>query len=161
VVGLGNPCRRDDGVGAVVAEQAVAAARAAGAAGGSSATAEVSSFGPLQDPLDLLAVWDEADVLVLVDAARSGEAPGTVRELHLSLTPFTSPPSDVSTHVLGLDRVLRLAALVGERAPSVRLVTIEGQDFTNGTGFSAAVEAAVGPAVERVAALVAEVARCV
>lgn len=167
VVGLGNPYRRDDGVGAVVASRAVAAAL--GTASGSTAEsptvagkgtgtrAGVRLYGPLHDPLDLLGVWDDADAFVLVDAIRSGESPGTVHELDLSETPGPSRPG-VSTHVVELDRVLRLAFLVGERTPAVRLVTIEGEDFTNGTGLSAAVEAAVGRAVERVAALVAELA---
>ncbi len=54
-----------------------------------------------------------------------------------------------STHAIGLDRVVRLAQVLGARPDRVVVVGIEGEDFSDGTGLSAAVEDAVAHAARR------------
>ena len=54
-------------------------------------------IGPLTDPLDLLGAWDGADLAIVVDAVRSGAAPGTLRVVDLAggdgaATPLADPP---------------------------------------------------------------------
>jgi len=66
VAGLGNEFRHDDGIGPLVAARVADQARA------------VLDIGPLAEPLDLLGRWDGADLVVLIDAVRSGAAPGTI-----------------------------------------------------------------------------------
>lgn len=111
---------------------------------------------PLGDPLDLLGEWDGAELAVVVDATRSGLAPGTISVLDLGLesTILTQRPRESSTHGIGLAGALRLARAVG-RAPSRTVVVgIEGGDFSRGTNLSPAVEEAVDEAVACVAELV-------
>jgi hydrogenase maturation protease len=145
VAGLGNEYRRDDGAGPVTAARIVAELGA-------------EDIGPVVDPLDLLGRWDDADLAIVIDAVRSGSAPGSVRVVEL-------PSGDgghatTSTHGISLGGVWRLAQAVGRAPARVIVMGIEGIDFGNGPGLSAAVEAAVPVAVRRAVALVKEVHPC-
>ena len=155
VAGLGNEYRRDDGAGALVAS------RVAGHAGG------VIDIGPLVDPLDLLGVWDDADLAIVIDAVRSGAEPGTVQLVELA--PDNSPTAtsragpgspSTSTHGIGLAGVLRLARAVGHAPARVVVVCIEGDDFGQGTGLTPGVEAAVPHAARHVIELIEEAQAC-
>ena len=76
VVGMGSEWRRDDGVG-----MRVATLVAGNADGDAFANCQVVT--QLGDPVDLLSHWDGADLAVVVDATRSGLAPGTVSLIEL------------------------------------------------------------------------------
>jgi len=149
VAGLGNEFRRDDGVGPAVASQV---GREIGP------VVDAASF---EDPLDLLGRWDGADLAVVVDALRSGSAPGTVCVLHLAAH-GTDPFGTVdgprgragSTHGIGLAGVLRLARALDAAPKAVAVVGIVGEDFERGPGLSASVAAAVPRAVGQVARLI-------
>ena len=79
VAGLGSEFRRDDGAGPLVRARAVHEAGVG------------RDIGPISDPLDLLGVWDGADLVVVVDAVRSGAPPGTVQVVELSGEPGGEP----------------------------------------------------------------------
>ena len=68
---MGSEYRRDDGAGpaavALVAQQCPG----------------VTVVGPLDDPLDLLGLWDGADLVVVVDAISSDSPPGMVQLVEL------------------------------------------------------------------------------
>lgn len=157
VASLGSVDRRDDGVGPAVVDGVAARVPAARA------------VGPLADPLDLLGVWDGARLAVVVDAVRSGEVPGTVRQVELAggipVAGEWSGGRDrltgtTSTHGIGLSGVLRLARAVGRAPERVVVVGIEGERFSHGDWLSPAVAAAVPEAVRLVVELVEEVGRC-
>ena len=145
VAGLGNEYRRDDGAGPVTAARIVAQLPA-------------EDIGPIVDPLDLLGRWDNAELAIVIDAVRSGSTPGSVRVVEL-------PSGDgghgkTSTHGISLGGVWRLAQAVGRAPARVIVVGIEGVDFGNGPGLSAAVDAAIPVAVQRAVALIKEVHPC-
>lgn len=147
VAGLGNPYRLDDAVGLVVAAEA--ARRADG----------LVDAGPIEDPLDLLGRWDGADLAVVVDATRSGRAPGTVAVVDLTAAgEGTAGPT--STHGVGLVGAWRIARALGNAPARVVVVGVEGERFGAGEGLSARVAAAAPSAVEAVVALVAGGAPC-
>jgi len=144
---MGSEYRRDDGAGVAVAD---AVARTCPG---------VTWLGPISEPLDLLGLWDGADLVVVTDAVRSGAGPGTVRVIDLSETAGTvpgsgGPPGTTSTHGIGLVGVLRLARAVGGAPGRVVVVGIEGCDFADGVGLSPAVARAVPDAVDQVRELV-------
>lgn len=143
VAGLGSPYRHDDAVG-----PAVAAAVAAAVPG-------LAVAAPLGEPLDLLGRIDGAELAVVVDAVRSGAAPGTVTVITLADTPGHGGPAPTSGHGLGLADVVRLARALDRAPRRVVLVTVEGVRFDAGVGLSPAVVAAVEPATEAVLALLA------
>lgn len=154
VAGLGSEYRRDDGAGpaaiSMVAQQCPG----------------VTVVGPLDDPLDLLGLWDGVALAVVVDAVSSGSPPGTVQVVELDpVDPVSARVRDASgsksTHGIGLAGVYRLARAI-ERAPSrVVVVGIEGSDFGQGIGLSEGVDEGVEHAVRHVVEMIREVSGCV
>lgn len=160
VAGLGSVDRRDDGAGPIVASLATRSSSA------------VENVGPLADPLDLLGLWDGADLAVVIDAVRSGAPPGTVRLVELGGDGVGEPVEagrgdahggsrTTSTHGIGLAGVLRLARSLGRAPRRLVVVGIEGTAFGFGEGLSPAVEAALPGALRCVAEVIEEVATCV
>jgi hydrogenase maturation protease len=144
---MGSEYRHDDGAGVAVAEEVARACPS------------VTRLGPIAEPLDLLGLWDGADLVVVADALRSGAKPGTVQLIELTETDGAGqgsggPPGTTSTHGIGLTGVLRLARAVGSAPRRVVVVGIEGSDFALGTGLSSAVERALPHAVDHVRELV-------
>ncbi len=149
VVGMGSEYRRDDGAGPAVADR-VAELRDG-----------VVNIGPIADPLDLLGLWDGAELAVVIDAVHSGAEPGTVRLIEVGAAPKGEsggdPAGTTSTHGIGLAGVLRLARAVGSAPKRVVVVGIEGDDFGQGTGLSPAVDRALPHAARHVMELIEEV----
>jgi hydrogenase maturation protease len=159
VAALGSVDRSDDGAGPRVL--AGVAARLPG----------VRAVGPLADPLDLLGLWDGARLAVVVDAVRSGSAPGTVHLVELDAGLREGPATAdgtargrgegaTSSHGIGLAGVVRLARAVGRAPARVVVVGVEGERFGPGGRLSPAVAAAVPAAVRRVVGVVEEVVPC-
>jgi len=154
VAGFGSEYRLDDGVGPLVAARV------------ERADARALDVGPLSDPLDLLGHWNGAELAVVIDAVRSGVAPGTVRVVEMNVDAPSGedgPAGEVvakgttSTHGIGLEGVLRLARAIGQAPKRLVVVGIEGERFGVGEGLSPAVEAAVPEAVRCVVALIKEI----
>jgi hydrogenase maturation protease len=126
VIGIGHEARGDDAVGLVVARKlkkmqlpglAVAEAQGDGAA--------------------LLARWDGAPAVVLVDAASSGAAPGTVHRFEAHKGPL---PRQVlrptSSHALSAAAAVELARALGKLPPRLIVYGIEGKTFAPGAALS-------------------------
>jgi len=72
VVGLGNAYRGDDGVGPAVAALVARTLTRSDGTGTSAADGlTVDVLAGLPDPMDLLGRWDDAELAVVVDAARA------------------------------------------------------------------------------------------
>jgi hydrogenase maturation protease len=143
VIGLGSPDRGDDTVGAAVAR--VVASRHPGL--------EVLEH---EDPLGLLDLWTGHDPVVLVDAVRSGAAPGTV---HWIETGSGGPPvsrrrwafgGHGSTHAIGLAEMVELARALGRLPERMLVVGVEAAGFEHGASLSPEVVAAVPRAADLV-----------
>jgi hydrogenase maturation protease len=146
VAGIGSEYRQDDGAGVAVARSVAIAAPG------------VVDVGPIGEPLDLLGRWDGAELAVIVDATRSGTAPGTIQLLELDEADGAdgaergAGPS--STHGIGIAGVLRLARAVGQAPQHVVVVGIEGERFGPGIGLCPQVERSVPEAAAVVLELV-------
>jgi hydrogenase maturation protease len=141
VLGLGNDLLTDDAVGLEVAREV----RSRLGSHESITVEETVEMGIAL--LDFMAGYG---AVVLVDAVQTGRATaGVVHELRaedLTLLPGAAP------HFLGVGEVLALGRVLGYEMPSrVEIFAIEVADpFTMGTRMTEALEAAVGPVVERV-----------
>jgi hydrogenase maturation protease len=132
LIGLGNRYRRDDGVGAEVADR-IAAANLPGI---------LISRAREADPAALLELWAETNLVVAVDAAHSEAGyPGRIRRLELNEVADTR--GETSTHGWDLGAVVRLAAALGRRVPPLVVITVDVADLGHGTGLSPPVAAAV------------------
>lgn len=146
VLGVGNADRGDDGVGPAVALHV-----------GGLGLPGVRVVVPAA-PTDLLDESGDADLVVVVDAMRSGAAPGTVQVREVGAAAIDGAGAVATgaggTHALGLDAAVELARALGRLPQRVVLVTVEGGGFERGSPLSAAVRAAVAVAVGHVVRVV-------
>lgn len=146
VIGIGNPLRRDDGIG-----PAVAAALAAHDLCG------IPVLTCAAEPTALLDAWEGAALAVLVDAvlvdAAAGDQPGRVRTCSLADLVEAAP---VSSHDLGVRQAYELGRALGRAPESVVVVTIDVADTGHGQGLSPAVAAALPEALRAVCAVIGE-----
>jgi hydrogenase maturation protease len=138
VFGVGHPDRGDDAAGWLVADLLAGSPTLAVRR----VTADPSAI--LTDPL-----WDHAERIVIVDAVRTGAAPGTVHCWDLFEILGTAVTAAGGTHDLGVATTLGLAAALGRLPLVASVIGIEGRAFAPGTQPCGAVLAAV----ERVAAI--------
>ncbi len=150
VVGLGSPGRGDDAVGLIVAT-AVAEAVVRGECGDDSVRVVQH-----EDPTDLVLAWDGHDRAVVVDAAISGDDPGTIHVMDVGTDPV-SPETWArlgfgGSHAYGLAEAIALARVLGRLPTTVRLVLVEAGDLSVEAPLTEAVANAVPRAVEAVLA---------
>jgi len=138
VIGMGNPMRHDDGVGPTVARRL--SPLVAGRAEVVVLDGEASR---------LLDAWEGAELAVVVDAVRSGAAPGTVGRVEVGVDPLPHE-SPASTHGLGLAEAIELGRSLGRLPGQVIVFGVEAVDTEAGAGLSPAVEAAIDDVVDQV-----------
>ena len=143
VVGIGNPLRRDDGIGPAVVTSLAGAAPPH--------TRLLVSDG---EPLTLLDAWRDADLAIVVDAARTALAPaGSIHRTVLVAGEFTLLDGRArGSHDFALADTVRLAAAL-ERCPA-RLIgyAVELADEGFGPGLSPQVARAVPEVCRRIVA---------
>ncbi len=133
IIGVGNPLRRDDGVGPrlidVLREQLDPALATLVERSGEGAT--------------LMETWRGAAHVILIDAVRTGSAPGLIHRLDPRDRRIPSDFFHYSTHAFSVAEAVEMARVLGELPPRLLIFGIEGADFGAGPGLTAAVEAAV------------------
>jgi hydrogenase maturation protease len=140
VIGLGNRIRGDDGAGPRVAE--LVAERAP----------ELEAIAWEREPTDLLTLWDDAALVVLVDAV-AGARPGSWHRLELGEGPLSRRPGPTaSTHVLTLAEVIELGRELARMPARLVIFGVEAAGFEAGAGLSPAVAAALDPLADAVLA---------
>ena len=138
---MGNPLRRDDGVGIKVArnlhEKVI--------------PAEIEVLEAATSGLDLLEIVTGYERVIIVDAIVSGESlPGEIHKLNLS---ELSPRSGlVLSHGIDLPTVVKLGEVLGLPQPKEILVfAVEAEDVSSfSEGCTPRVEAAIPQVVELV-----------
>lgn len=126
LIGVGNPYRRDDGIGpAIVA-----------------AIEELHPPGVMLtvsdgEPTQLLDAWSGAALAVVVDAVRCD--PSVPGRIHRSALGFGAPAA--STHGLGVPDAVRLAEALNRAPQRLVVLAVEAADVGFGLGLSPAVAA--------------------
>jgi hydrogenase maturation protease len=140
VVGVGHPDRGDDAVGLHVIEQL----EPEGVAGVVLRRQTGDPSGVLLDPL-----WEQADLVVLVDSTRTGAPVGTVtcRDARDLLGGGVTAPV---THEFGVAATIQLAEALDRLPARLTLVGIEAGDLAHGAPLSGPVREAVAVAVDLV-----------
>ena len=137
VIGAGNELRRDDAAGLETAR------RCADVPG-------VEVREARGDMTSLADLWDATDRVVVVDAARSGAAPGSVHRFDATSVPLPAAFGRGSTHALGVADAVELARALGRLPARLIVYGIEGEDFSAGEGMSEAVVRGVEDAATRI-----------
>ena len=134
VIGVGNPSRGDDGAGLEVARR-------------------VRSRGSYQVPggsYELMEVWEGADDVIVVDAARSGSEAGTVHRFDARDQPLPGGVLGTSTHSIGVADVIEMARSLGRLPERLVVYGIETFDVSPGGPLTASVREAVDRVVEEI-----------
>lgn len=136
VIGYGNECRGDDGAGPAVAQRIAALE-----------LDDVSTLSLHQLTPELAAPIAAARCVVFIDASCK---PGTGVAIHRV---EVDPSSDLMSHAVSPGVLLALSELLFGTAPPAWLVTIEGDDFSVGEGFSKTTAARIDDAIQLTLAL--------
>lgn len=143
IIGIGNPWRRDDGVGWAVAE---AVGHRLGPV-----VEVVESDG---EPTRLLDAWAGIDVAVVVDAVRGDGAPGKIH-VWADTPELPSAPRSTGSHALGLADAVALGRALHRLPKRLIVIGVEAHETSPGHGLSSAVAGAVEEAVDVIATIVA------
>ncbi len=141
VLGVGNRDRGDDGVGPAVTDRLMA-----------SVPAGVTVRQAPADASEIIAAWEGASRVILVDACRSGAPAGAVRRVDATHETVPADPPGCSTHGFGLAAAINLAKAMGRLPERVVIYAVEAETLDHGAPMSPAVEAAVPVVASRVAA---------
>jgi hydrogenase maturation protease len=134
VIGVGNPTRGDDAAGLEVARR----------------VRHIESHQEVNGSYELMDVWEGADEVIVVDAARSGAPPGTVHRFDAHDVPLPRGVLSTSTHSVGVMETIEMARSLGRLPERVVVYGIEVSVLTPGTGLSAPVEEAVNELVTEI-----------
>lgn len=141
LIGLGNPLRRDDGVGPAILRRLEALALPG-----------VELRHHVADGAALMELWREAQRVYLFDAVASGGAAGTVHRLDARQRPLPSDFFHYSSHAFSLAEAVELGRVLGQLPPRLIVYGVEGRDYAPGEGLGAAVAQGVEQVVAAVAA---------
>ena len=132
VIGLGHPGRHDDALGLEAID------RLAPRLEGRADARRCSSEGT-----ELLDLWEGRELVVVVDAVRSGSPPGTAFRLEAGERPLAAPFAPSSTHGLSIADVVELGRSLGRLPRRLVVYGIEGERFEPGIGLSPRVAVAL------------------
>jgi hydrogenase maturation protease len=140
LVGLGNPYRRDDGIGPALVD----VIRRIGLPG-------VRLRAVDGDPTQLLDAWSGARLVVVVDAVMCDPTvPGRIRRATADQIPGSGVAP--STHGIGIPEALRLANVLGRAPDRLVVYAVDAADVGFGRGLSPAVADALPPLARAVLA---------
>lgn len=140
IIGVGNDFRGDDCAGLEVARRL----RALNLPG-------VVITEHAGEGAALMETWRAASRVILIDAAQSGAAPGTVHRLDASTQAIPAAFFSYSTHAFSVAEAVEMARALGELPPNLIIYGIEGTRFALGEALSPAVEAAIARVTDAVA----------
>jgi len=139
VMGVGNILRRDDGFADAVLRRLEA----------ETLPEDVELFDAGTSAIDLMEVFNGREKLIVLDAVRGGQPPGTLyrfspEEVEAGVLPMNS------LHQVGLLETLKLGELVDCKPRQTVVIGAQPGDTSLGIGLTADVEAAVDRAVRLV-----------
>lgn len=139
IIGVGNPFKRDDGVGPAVASDVRAKA-------GPGARVLIRAG----EGTDLIESWTPEDEVIIVDAMHSGAEPGTILRIDALAGPFPVEKFRLSSHSFGVAEAIEVARAIQRLPRSLVVFGVEISDLDDGEGLSDRVAASVPEAVAMV-----------
>jgi len=140
IIGIGNPDRGDDGVGARVAAKLA-----------DEGLRDTEVMARSADVVGLIEDWADAEVVVLIDAAAPVSHPGTIHRVDLTAEVLPRDLSLSSTHSFGILETLELARSLDRLPRRVVLYAVEGTCFEPGSAMSPEVCAAAEEVARQIA----------
>jgi hydrogenase maturation protease len=139
IIGLGNDLRGDDAVGLL------AARRLRTRVGDRIEVVEAEMAG-----IEIMELMEGARAVILIDAAHSGQAPGTIHRLNASVGPISPLVFPHSSHAISALDALELARTLGTLPPTVIIFGIEAGDTEVGHPLSPLVAQVLDEVIDRI-----------
>ena len=143
IIGMGNPMRRDDGVG----HAAIAMLEHMGTP---ESRSDVDMLRLDGEATRLIEAWRGRTLAIVVDAARAGERPGTIHRLEVGVDELPTWSGGASSHSTGLAEAIDLAGALRRLPDKLVVYGVEPADMSMGEGLTPAVQAAVRELAARV-----------
>ena len=128
LIGIGNEYRGDDGLGLMVAREFRRRAHPG------LIVVEQSGEGT-----SLIASWQGAESVLIVDAAACGDPPGTLYRFDVAQHRLPAGCCHCSSHSFGLAEAVEMARNLKELPPKLVVYAIEGESYAQETGLSSSV----------------------
>ncbi len=141
IVGIGNPMRRDDGVGPAAIEELRARPHLA-------ATIDLLVLDG--EPTRLIEAWAGRDLVVVIDATCTGDEPGTIHRIDPAQVGMPQGGRDHSSHRAGLDVAIELGSTLDRLPEELVVFGVEPSELCLGPGLSDAVRRALPDLVARI-----------
>jgi hydrogenase maturation protease len=138
VIGVGNPGSGDDAAGREVARRL--SERAPHGFDVRESDGEATS---------LMAAWEDADEVIVIDACRGAGPPGHVHVLDPADVERLASLRTASTHSFGVAAAIGLARALGRLPSRLTVYAVEGRSFREATPLSPEVDRAVDALVVR------------
>lgn len=139
VIGVGNPWRSDDGVGPRVVEALEAQGRD-----------DVDLLVLDGEPARVVSAWQGRSLVVVVDAVRAGDAPGSIHRID-ALAGDLPASGQASSHGAGIAEAVALARSLDRLPARLVVLGVEPGSLDHGADLSPAVAAMFGDLVRRTA----------
>jgi hydrogenase maturation protease len=140
VIGIGNEFRGDDAAGLLTARRI--------------AELKLSRIETIESGGDiaaLLALWKDADLVIVIDAVLSGEQPGKIYRFEPLSEPIPQKLfSKRSTHDFGLVEAIELSRALDTIPKKLIVYGIAGQSFEHGAGLSHEVAVAIEEIIPKI-----------
>lgn len=137
VVGVGQPDRGDDVLGLLVAEEV-------------RRQAPGCTVMTVTSPTRLIDAWEGWDEVVVVDAVRTGRAPGELTVVEVGDRLLPARPGAGGSHGFGVAEAVELGRSLDRLPRRLVVVGVEAQTFAQGAAMSPAVARAVDRATRAV-----------
>ena len=137
IIGCGHPDRGDDAAGPMV----VQGLRDSG----------IDALSVTGEAFELMEAWDSEDDVVVIDAVVTNAPRGTIQIWNAASLAVPARGS-TSTHGLGLAEAIQLAHALGRLPKRLRVIGIEGREFSLGADISREVEQSARDVVRRITA---------
>ncbi|RKX92256.1 MAG: hypothetical protein DRP59_05895 [Spirochaetes bacterium] len=148
ILGVGNPLRRDDGIGITVVKKLQELKKA-----GTSPLSRVVIIDGGTDGLGLMEFLKVYKNVILIDAVEMGLPPGTVKQFTPNEAVFKIKEDSLSTHGFGIAELITLSRELGI-IPGITIIGVQPEDSGYGEGLSPAVNQAVDLVCKKVLTLV-------
>jgi len=138
-IGMGNEYRHDDAVGLVVARVLK--------------TRKIPGVTILEESgegASLMAAWEGAETVILVDAVASGEKPGKIYRIEAHQRTVPTDFFAKSTHDFGLAEAVEMSRTLDTLPPYIVIYGIEGKSFEQGMELAHDVAEAAREVVNRI-----------
>jgi len=139
VIGVGNPFRGDDSIGLRVVQTL------------RERTPEAALFFEVSgEAIALMEAFAEKNTVLLIDAAQTGAAAGTLHRFDASQQPLPSSLLRYSTHLLSVPDALEMARALDRLPEKIIVYGIEGTHFDTSESLSPALESSLESVVNQI-----------